>query len=110
MRGVQRGMQLAVVLAAVLALAGCPKKPGVKPDDSAGTTQSSGPSTSSTQSTNTNQGTDLAGAERAALEELRRLGMVIYFDYDKAEIKSEYVSVLAAHAKFLNANVNRKAR
>jgi peptidoglycan-associated lipoprotein len=35
---------------------------------------------------------------------------VIYFDYDKAEIKSEYVAVIGAHAKFLNGNVNRKIR
>jgi peptidoglycan-associated lipoprotein len=49
-------------------------------------------------------------AEQAAIQELQRLGMVIYFDYDKAEIRSEYVSVIAAHAKFLNGNVNRKVR
>jgi peptidoglycan-associated lipoprotein len=104
-----RVVQLVAVLAATLALAGCPKKPEVKPDESADSTQPSA-NTSGAQTTNTNQGSDLAGAERMALQELQRVGMIIYFDYDKAEIKSEYVTVLAAHAKFLNANVNRKAR
>jgi peptidoglycan-associated lipoprotein len=104
-----RVVQLVAVLAAVLALTGCPKKPEVKPDTGSETATSTGANTSSVPSSTSNQGTDLA-AEQAALQALQRMGMVIYFDYDKAEIKSEYVSVLAAHAKFLNANLNRKLR
>src|SRR5690242_21950022 len=38
------------------------------------------------------------------------MGMTIYFDYDKAEIKPEFVPVVAAHAKFLNDNTARKVR
>jgi len=38
------------------------------------------------------------GADQAALQELQRIGMTIYFDHDRSEIKSEYVSVIAAHA------------
>jgi peptidoglycan-associated lipoprotein len=95
---------------AMVVLAGCPKKPAVKPDTGANTSQSDRANTSGLPSTSANQGSDLSTVDLAALKELERLGMVIYFDYDKAEIKSEYVSVLSAHAKFLNANVNRKAR
>jgi peptidoglycan-associated lipoprotein len=106
-----RVVQLVCVSAvAMLAIAGCKKVP-VKPNaGSSDTTQSTGANTSGAGSGSQNQGTNLAGAEQAALAELQKLGMIIYFDYDKAEIKSEYVSVLAAHAKFLNANVNRKVR
>jgi peptidoglycan-associated lipoprotein len=104
-----RAVQLGLVLAMVALLAGCPKKVETKPDTSADTQTSSGPSTAPVQST-TNQGGSEMAAEQAAIQELQRLGMVIYFDYDKAEIKSEYVSVVAAHAKFLNGNVNRKVR
>ncbi len=49
-------------------------------------------------------------AEQAALRELERLGLIIYFDYDRAEIKPEYVSVVAAHARFLNGNAARRVR
>jgi peptidoglycan-associated lipoprotein len=99
-----------MVLAAMMALTGCPKKAAVKPDAGASTTQESSASTNPAPTTNTNASSDLAAAEQAALQNLQKLGMIIYFDYDKAEIKSEYVSVLAAHAKYLNANVSRKVR
>ena len=36
--------------------------------------------------------------------------MVIYFDYDRAEIKPEYVSVVAARARFINGNASRKVQ
>ena len=48
--------------------------------------------------------------EQRALEELKAAGMVIYFDYDRAEIKPEFVPVVAAHAKYLNGKNTRKAR
>jgi peptidoglycan-associated lipoprotein len=105
-----RAVQIILVLAATALLAGCPKKVEVKPDAGATTTPTtSGATTSAVPATTNPAASDLA-AEQAALQELQRLGMVIYFDYDKAEIKSEYVSVIAAHAKFLNGNVNRKIR
>jgi len=104
-----RAVQLGLVLATVALLAGCPKKIETKPDAGAGTSTSSGPSTTAVQP-GTNQSSSDMAAEQAAIQELQRLGMVIYFDYDKAEIRSEYVSVIAAHAKFLNGNVSRKVR
>jgi peptidoglycan-associated lipoprotein len=104
-----QSMRIVLALGAALALAGCPKKVEVKPetgpDSTASTTNTNPATTQSTQS-----GGDLAAAEQAALQELQRLGMVIYFDYDKAEIKSEFVSVLAAHAKFLTGATTRKVR
>jgi peptidoglycan-associated lipoprotein len=105
-----RAMQLGLVLAMAALLAGCPKKIETKPDAGASAqTTNTGPSTTAVQPGANVSGSDMA-AEQAAIQELQRLGMVIYFDYDKAEIKSEYVGVIAAHAKFLNGNVNRKIR
>jgi peptidoglycan-associated lipoprotein len=104
-----RSVQLVCVLAAMLALTGCPKKVAVKPDASGSAPTASSTTTSAVPASATPGASEME-AERQALQELQRLGMVIYFDYDKAEIKSEYVGVLAAHAKFLNANVNRKVR
>ena len=37
-------------------------------------------------------------------------GTIIYFDYDRAEIKPEFVAVVTAHAKYLNANASNKVR
>jgi peptidoglycan-associated lipoprotein len=105
-----RAVQLIVVTMAALLLAGCPKKIETKPDVPPADTSSNTATTNSAPTPTTQAGTDLAGAERAQLQELQRLGMVIYFDYDKAEIKPEFVSVLAAHAKFLNGDTARKVR
>lgn len=100
------------VLSAALVLAGCPKKFETKPDDGAAEA-----TTSSTTSSGTGglsgSGDSMDGvsaAEQAALRELQQVGMVIYFDYDKAEIKSEFVPVIAAHARYLNGGANRRIR
>jgi peptidoglycan-associated lipoprotein len=105
-----RVVQLVAVLIATLALAGCPKKIETKPDAGANaSTPSSGPSTNSASTTNSQAGTEEERV-RNQLQELQRTGLVIYFDYDKSDIKSEFVNVLALNAKFLNANVNYKVR
>lgn len=98
---------LFVVLVSALALTGCPKRNQTV--EGSGTPQDTGASTSGAGTTNAGEGTNLT-AEQAALQELQRAGMIIYFDYDRAEIKPEYVSVVAAHAKYLNAGAGRKVR
>jgi len=101
--------QIALVLMSVALLAGCPKRQTTLPQggNSAGTSTGSG--TSGYDSNGAGQGTDLS-ADQAALQELQRLGMIIYFDYDSSDIKSDYASVVAANAKYLNANAARKVR
>jgi len=102
-----RIVQLGLVLISAVLLSGCPKKPQTLPDAGA-TPVDSGASTSGTS------GSDLSGsalsADQRAIEELKQAGTVVYFDYDRAEIKPEYVPVVAAHAKFLNGNAARKLR
>jgi peptidoglycan-associated lipoprotein len=105
-----RIIQLALVLTAATLLAGCPKKVTTLPDQPADTgTSTSTTTTSGAGTTDTSSGSQLS-TEQAALQELQRMGMTIYFDYDKAEIKAEFVPVVAAHAKFLNDNTARKVR
>lgn len=102
-----RVVQLVLVLMSVAVLTGCPKKPQALPDAPA-TPVDSGASTSGAT------GSDLSGsalsADQRAIEELKQIGMLIYFDYDRAEIKPEYVPIVTAHAKFLNGNAVRKLR
>jgi peptidoglycan-associated lipoprotein len=101
-----RVVQLVLVLMSAVMLSGCPKKPQALPDAPPAPVDS-GASTSGAS------GTDIDSAmspDQRAIEELRAAGMVIYFDYDRAEIRPEYVPIVTAHAKFLNANAVRKVR
>lgn len=102
-----RVAQLMLIVMTGLALAGCPKKPQTIPDaqnpEEVGGTQ-----------TGTTSDSDVSGGalsrEQRELEDAKRAGTVVYFDYDRAEIKPEYVPVVAAHAKFLNGEASRKVR
>jgi peptidoglycan-associated lipoprotein len=102
-----RVAQLLLIVMSGLALAGCPKKPQTVPEgqtpEEAGTTDTGG-------SLDSDVSGGAMGAEQAALEEARRAGIVVYFDYDRAEIKPEFVPVVAAHAKFLNGGSARRVR
>jgi peptidoglycan-associated lipoprotein len=98
---------LLVVLFSVLALTGCPKRPQTV--ENTGPASTTGATTSGAGTEGAATGTNLT-AEQAAMQELQRAGMVIYFDYDRAEIKPEYVGVVAAHAKYLNGDAGRKVR
>ena len=104
---VQRLSTICGLLAVSLVLSGCPKKPDTLPDDGAAPVDSG-------LSTATGSGSDVSGsalsAEQQAIAALRQTGMIVYFDYDRAEIKSEYVPIIAAHAKFLNGNASRRVR
>jgi peptidoglycan-associated lipoprotein len=102
-----RVAQLMLVLASAVALSGCPKKPQTLPDAS-NPPSDSGAETSGAISGSVS-GSELS-EEARALEQLRQTGMVVYFDYDRAEIKPEYVSLIAAHAKYLSANSSRRVR
>lgn len=102
-----RVLQLLLIVVTAAAMMGCPKKPQTLPDSSA-TPTDSGASTSSSSSSGIDSSN--LSADQRAIEELKQLGMVILFDYDRADIRPEYVSIVAAHAKFLNGNASRKVR
>lgn len=98
--------QLMVIVASGLLLAGCPKKPQTLPDaapaEEVGATTTEGAGTNSVGSSGL--------GDQAALDAAKSAGVIVYFDYDRAEIKPEFVPVVAAHAKFLNGNAQRKVR
>ncbi|MFO1466776.1 MAG: hypothetical protein U1F35_10125 [Steroidobacteraceae bacterium] len=96
----KKGWMVMMVVAAGLALSGCPKRLTVK-DVSGSTSQApadAGGSTSadSAQTSATPFGDSAAGpaALAAALA-----GKIIYFDYDKVEIKAEYAGIITAVAR-----------
>ena len=104
---------LLLLAAASTMLAGCPKRPTTVPEDSTagmGEQGTSGAGTSGYGDSGRPSGGTALDAEQQARAELERLGMVIYFDFDRAEIKPEFVSVIAAHARYLNDDPGRRVR
>lgn len=102
-----RVAQVMLIVMSGLALAGCPKKQQTIPD-AQNPDQNTSASTEGSSSSDVGSGG--LGGEAAALEEAKKVGTIVYFDYDRAEIKAEYVPIVAAHAKFLNGGANRKVR
>jgi peptidoglycan-associated lipoprotein len=102
-----RVAQLMLIVLGGLALAGCPKKPETIPEGQTAE-EVGGADTGGTLDSDVSGGPQ--SAEQVALEAARRAGTVVYFDYDRAEIKPEFVSIVAAHAKYLNGDAGRRVR
>ena len=102
-----RVAQLMLIAMSGLALAACKSKPPTLPDASNAPEQQSG-QTGATSDTSVGQGT--GGANEKLLNDAKQAGTIIYFDYDRAEIKPEFVAIVTAHAKYLNANAGNKVR
>ena len=99
--------QLMLVAVSGLVLAACGNKPLPEAQNTA---ESVGPSTSTSGAESSGVGSSALSAEQQAMEAAKAAGVIVYFDYDRAEIKPEFVPVVAAHAKFLNGNSQRKVR
>ena len=94
----------ALVLAMALLLAGCPKTPTTQEAPPVATTEEAAPAQSSDVGV-ASQTNDARAAEQRLLAQT-----VIYFDFDKVDIRPEYTEVVAAHARRLAASPNLKAR
>jgi peptidoglycan-associated lipoprotein len=90
-----------------LALAGCPKKPTVIPE---GTPPADTGSTTTAPSDSDSVGGGAVTADERARREAEAAGTIVYFDYDRAEIKPEFIPIINASAKFLNGAQTRKVR
>jgi peptidoglycan-associated lipoprotein len=102
----KRIVSVALLIAGAALLAGCPKKHNVIEPPNAGSqvsgsTQGEGASTSSSAlSGDAGQGGSGMGADAPFARK------VIYFDFDKSEIKPEFAAVVAAHARNLTSHPN----
>ncbi len=102
-----RVTQLMLIAASGLMLAAC----GNKPLPEAGPPAEPVDPTTSTEGASTGSvGSSELSAEQQAMEAAKQAGVIVYFDYDRAEIKPEFVPVVTAHARFLNGNAQRKVR
>jgi peptidoglycan-associated lipoprotein len=108
-----RWMSILVIAAGSLMLAGCPKKATTVPEAPAGTAapQQGGASGAGSDS-QVGQARNLpgAGAEASATSPPAGVATVIYFDFDRSEIRPEYASVISAHAKHIAAFAAARVR
>jgi peptidoglycan-associated lipoprotein len=109
----KRIVSIALLLAGAALLAGCSKKPNVVEPPTAGS-QVSGATSGEGASTSANAlGGDAAsqGADATGANGTGPLGRkVIYFDFDKSEIKPEFADVVSAHARNLTSHPNLKMK
>ncbi|HEX6997968.1 MAG TPA: peptidoglycan-associated lipoprotein Pal [Gammaproteobacteria bacterium] len=99
---------LVLTFLAALAVAGCGNRQNTLPDAAAEEGANGGFEDAST--TGVGGG---SGIQESALEaEQQRLleQLVVYFDYDEAEIRPEFMQMLAAHGRYLAANPNVSVR
>lgn len=92
----------AVLMASMALLAGCKSKPPEAPPAPPPSTDS----TSGVADANANvEDTDAAGPAGELLSK-----RVIYFDYDRADIRADSQSIVSAHAQYLARNPSQKVR
>jgi peptidoglycan-associated lipoprotein len=108
----KRIASITFLLVTAVLLAGCPKKQTVVEKPSAGaqvpaadTSAAGGPST-----TGRPLGDD-GGAKGLGLDANGPLARkIIYFDFDKAEIKPEFADIVTAHSRYLSAHPGTKVK
>jgi peptidoglycan-associated lipoprotein len=106
-------VSIALLLAGAALLSGCPKKHNVVEPPAAGT-QVPGSSTTSEEGASTSMhplGDANAQGANGMANATGPLGRkVIYFDFDKSEIKPEFADIITAHARNLSSNPNLKIK
>ena len=96
-----------IVLMSGFALAACKSKPPTLPDASNAPEQTGAETNRAGENDVNARPTD---ASEEARQKAIQAGTIIYFDYDRAEIKPEFVAIVTAHAKYLNGSANNKVR
>ena len=112
-RSMTKMLSIGCLCAAAALLAGCPKKATTVEPPSAGTqipgSGAGGAGSGTTTALGSDTGTMGAGSQGAgAGGALAR--SVIYFDFDKSDIKPEYADVISAHARNLTTHPNLKLK
>jgi peptidoglycan-associated lipoprotein len=110
----KRILSIALLMAGVALLCGCPKKHNVIEPPAAGS-QVSGSNTPGEGASTSGRGLDGdAAAQGNGMGGANATGVlahrIIYFDFDKSEIKPEFAEVVAAHARNLTGHPNLKMK
>jgi peptidoglycan-associated lipoprotein len=107
-----RVLPIVAVLASVVLLAGCPKKPTTVPESGTGSAvpgQAGGATTGGAEGAGVGEARPLPDAGTPATGSGVMAGMteadrIVYFDYDSSEIRPQYAEMLTALARRLAAN------
>ncbi len=104
-----RSLPVLLMILCTLMLAGCPKKPTTVPESSGSTTGES--ATGSGQGEGqVGSGSDIPGGSASATGGPAGVANIIYFDFDRSDIRPEYASLINSHAKHLAAAAGAKIR
>lgn len=96
-----RSLSILLILVGALALGACGKKATTEPDG-AGSTAVEGSESAGTQGEGqVGEGRDLPGASGSPTGGPAGIANVIYFDFDRSDIRPEYASLISSHAKYL---------
>ena len=109
----KRIVSIALLMAGAALLSGCPKKHNVVEPPTAGTQVPGSSNTTGTEGASTT-GRALAGDAAAQAANAMTTGplakRIIYFDFDKSEIKPEFADTVSAHARNLTSHPNLKMK
>ncbi|MBS0612078.1 MAG: peptidoglycan-associated lipoprotein Pal [Proteobacteria bacterium] len=107
----KKWLMVTMIVAAGIALSGCPKKPTVKGNPNAGTAvPEQGGASSGDTGPQTGAATPFGESGGAAGAAAAVAGRIIYFDYDKVEIKPEYAGIVTEVAHALSMHPAWKIR
>jgi len=108
----KRIVSIALLMAGAALLSGCPKKHNVIEPPTAGTQVPGSSNTTGTEEASTSGralgGDAAAGANAITSGPLAK--RIIYFDFDKSEIKPEFSDTVSAHARNLTSHPNLKMK
>jgi peptidoglycan-associated lipoprotein len=105
-----RFLPVLAIMIGVLMLAGCGKKPTTVPDSAGSTATGETETGTAAGDAEAGEGRDLPGASGAAGGGPQGVANVIYFDFDRSDIRPEYASLINSHAKFLASSSVVKIR
>jgi peptidoglycan-associated lipoprotein len=105
-----RLLPVLLVAIGVLATAGCAKKPTTVADGAGTEAAGEGAAGAGEGEGQVGEGRDLPGASGAAGGGPAGVANVIYFDFDRSDIRPEYAALINSHAKFLAGSSAVKIR
>jgi peptidoglycan-associated lipoprotein len=105
-----RFLPVLVIVIGVLMLAGCGKKPTTVPDGTGSTATGESGTGAAAGEGQVGEGRSLPGASGAEGGGPQGVANVIYFDFDRSDIRPEYASLINSHAKFLAGSSAIKIR
>jgi peptidoglycan-associated lipoprotein len=96
-----RSLPILLILVGALVLGGCGKKPTTVPEGAGSTAVEGGEAAGAQGEGQVGEGRDLPGASGSPTGGPAGVENVIYFDFDRSDIRPEYATLINSHAKYL---------